>query len=128
MTLSVELQNRLMELSREFADQSRLKVDEMADALDASADAQVQDLPPFVRSTLHDIKGQAGTFGYPLISDIARVAEQYIETASQDDVTKKRHVRALLEMMRNLLSSTDGINDMPAHKLQMFAANMQERA
>ena len=76
MTLPFDIHQRLEELRLEFAAQSRAKVDEMANMLGAEDEATTTELPQYVRVTLNEINGQAGTFGYPLISDIARVAEK----------------------------------------------------
>ena len=76
MTLPFEIHQRLEELRLEFAAQSRAKVDEMANMLGAEDEATITELSQYVRVTLNEIKGQEGTFGCPLISDIARVAEK----------------------------------------------------
>ena len=76
MTLPFEIHQRLEELRLESAEQSRAKVDKMANMLGAEDEATTTELPQYVRVTLNEIKGQAGTFGCPLISDIARVAEK----------------------------------------------------
>ncbi len=48
----------------------------MVNLLEAEDAATTTELPQYVRVTPHEIKGQAGTFGYPLISDIAIVAKK----------------------------------------------------
>ncbi len=103
MTLPFDIHQRLEELRRDFAEQSRVKVDEMTDLLAGEEDARATELPKYIRVTLHEMKGQAGTFGYPLITDIARVAEKYAANATHFDDTTIRHLNALLDMMRNLL-------------------------
>ena len=64
------------------------------------------ELPQYVRVTLHEIKGQAGTFVYPLISDIARVAEKNVAGAAHFDHTTISHLNTLLDLMRNTLVET----------------------
>ena len=76
MTLPIDIHQRLEELRLEFAAQSRAKVDKMANMFGAEDKATTTELPQYVRVTLNEIKGQAGPFGYPLIFDIARVAEK----------------------------------------------------
>ena len=60
-----------------------------------------------MRETLHDIKGQAGTFGYPLISEIAHVAETYVKTTRTVDERAVLHLSAMFNMMRNFLADAD---------------------
>ena len=76
MTLPFDIHQRLEELRLEFPAQSRAKVDEMANMLVAEEEATTTELPQYVRVTLNEIKGQEGTFGCPLISDFASVAEK----------------------------------------------------
>ncbi|MEC7655196.1 MAG: hypothetical protein VX416_02495 [Pseudomonadota bacterium] len=56
--------------------------------------------------TLHDINGQAGKFGYPLISEIAHVATSVKITRTVDERTVL-HLSAMFDMMRYLLADAD---------------------
>ena len=78
----------------------------MVNLLEAEDAATTTELPQYVRVTPHEIKGQAGTFGYPLISDIVRVAEKYVAGAAHFDYTTVSHLNTLLNMMRNMLVET----------------------
>ena len=78
----------------------------MVNLLEAEDAATTTELPQYVRVTLHEIKGQAGKFGYPLISDIARVTEKYVAGAAHFDHTMVSHLNTLLNMMRNMLVET----------------------
>ena len=60
-----------------------------------------------VRETLHYIKWQGVTFGYPLISEIAHVAETYVKTTRTVDKRAVLHLSAMFNMMRNLLADAD---------------------
>ena len=75
MTLLFDIHQRPEELRLEFAAQSRAKVDKMANMMGAEDEATTTELLHYVRVNLDEFKGQVGTFGYPLISDIARVAK-----------------------------------------------------
>ncbi|MEC7538604.1 MAG: hypothetical protein VYB59_15110 [Pseudomonadota bacterium] len=57
--------------------------------------------------TLHDINGKAGKFGYPLISEIAHVAETSVKTTRTVDERTVPHFSAMFDMMRNLLADAD---------------------
>ena len=60
-----------------------------------------------VHETLHYIKWQAGTFGYPLISEIVHVAETYVKTTRTVDERAVLHLSAMFNMMRNFLADAD---------------------
>ena len=106
MTLPFDIRQRLEELRLESAEQSRAKVDKMANMLGAEDEATTTELPQYVRVTLNEIKGQVGTFGYSLISDIAKVAEKYVAGAARFDHTTVSRPNILLDMMQNLLVET----------------------
>jgi len=127
MTLPYDIQLRLEELRREFAEQSRVKVDEMADLLGSEDEARATELPKYVRVTLHEMKGQAGTFGYPLISDIARLAEKYAANARHFDDTTIRHLNALFDMMRNLLVEPEEFDETVSSDLLNSSSAIQGR-
>ncbi|MEC8165321.1 MAG: hypothetical protein VX079_12220, partial [Pseudomonadota bacterium] len=57
--------------------------------------------------TLNDIIGQAGKFGYPLISEIAHVAETSVKTTRTVDERTVLHLSAMFDMMRYLLADAD---------------------
>ena len=78
--------------------------------LQESATTPGGEVPLRIRASLHDLKGQAGTFGYPLISEIARVAEQYLKAMPANDAAKVRHLVALFEMMAALLPVDDDVD------------------
>lgn len=100
MTFPPEIERRLSELRQEFVSQTRIRVDEMSDLL---LEGDRSDARALIRSALHDLKGQAATFGFPLVSDIARVAESHAATAPSDDAAVARELSALFETIRNLL-------------------------
>jgi chemotaxis protein histidine kinase CheA len=126
MTLPFNIQQRLEKLRLEFAEQSRAKVDEMANMLGAEDEATTTELPQYVRVTLHEIKGQAGTFGYPLISDIARVAEKYVAGAAHFDHATVSHLNTLLNMMRNLLVETKEFDETSSSDFHTTSSAIQD--
>ncbi|MGB0554467.1 MAG: hypothetical protein ACPGQV_18155 [Alphaproteobacteria bacterium] len=84
-------------------------------------------MPKYVRITLHEIKGQAGTFGDLLISDIARVAEKYAAVATHFDFTTVSHPNTLLDMMRNLLVETKEFNGTDSSDFDITSSAIQDR-
>ena len=60
-----------------------------------------------VHETLHYIRWQAGTFGYPVISEIVHVAETYVKTTRTVDERTVLHLSAMFDMMRYLLADAD---------------------
>ena len=127
MTLPFDIHQRLEELRLEFVEQSRTKVDEMVNLLGGEDEATATELPKYVRITLHEIKGQAGTFGYPLISDIARVAEKYAAGATHFDHTTVSHLNTLLDMMRNLFVETKEFNETASSDFHTTSSAIQDR-
>lgn len=57
--------------------------------------------------TFHDIKEQAGAFGYPFISEIAHVAVNYVKTTRTVDERTVLHLSAMFDIMRDLLADAD---------------------
>ena len=56
--------------------------------------------------TLNDINGQAGKFGYPLISEIAHVATS-VKTTRTVDERAVLHLSAMFDIMPNLVADAD---------------------
>lgn len=56
----------------------------------------------------HDMKGQATTFGYPLVTEIAHRLSRLIETGITDPAPLRRHVEALAEVIESRLSDDGG--------------------
>jgi len=107
MSLPYELQQKLEVLRQEFAEVSHHRVSEIVDILSDCADRPSEEISGLVRTTLHDIKGQAGTFGYPLISEIAQVAETYVKTTRTVDGRTVVHLSAMFDMIRSLLRDAE---------------------
>ncbi len=59
-----------------------------------------------VSETLNDINGQAGKFGYPLISEIAHVATSVKITRTVDE-RAVLHLSAMFDIMPNLVADAD---------------------
>tara|TARA_Y100001968_G_C19233144_1_gene655485 strand:- start:534 stop:878 length:345 start_codon:yes stop_codon:yes gene_type:complete len=66
----------------EFALEPPTKVDEMSSLLQERIDTFDGGIPLRFRVILHDLKGQAGTFCYLIILEIARITEQYLKATT----------------------------------------------
>lgn len=60
----------------------------------------------------HDIKGQGGTFGYPLVTDVANLLCRYLEQARKsghvDREVVDSHVEALETLIENRIAGNAG--------------------
>jgi len=100
MTFPPEIQKRLEELRGEFVLQSRRQVDELSGLLADCDEDSAEEVASLMKRALHDIKGQAATFGFPQVSDLARSAETYVATVSEYDESATRELSALFETIR----------------------------
>ena len=107
MLLPSELQQKLEVLWQEFAEVSQRWFSEIVDILSDCPERPLEEVSGLVSETLHDINGQAGRFGYPLISEIARVAETSVKTTRTVDERTVLHLNAMFDMMRNLLADAE---------------------
>ena len=107
MLLPSELQQKLEVLWQEFAEVSQHWFSEIVDILSDCPERPSEEVSGLVSETLHDINGQAGKFGYPLISEIAHVAETSVKTTRTVDERTVLHLSAMFDMMRNLLADAD---------------------
>ena len=86
-------------LKRGFSLECRAKVDEISSLLQESTETFDGLITARIQVIRHGLKGQAGTFGCPMILEIALVAEQYVKTTPYYDDAKARNLVALFEVM-----------------------------
>ena len=106
MSLPSELQQKLEVLRQEFAKVSQHWFSEIIDILSDCPERPSEEVSGLVSKTLHDINGQAGKFGYPLISEIAHVATSVKITRTVDE-RAVLHLSAMFNMMRKVLADAD---------------------
>ena len=75
-------------LKRGFSLESRTKVDEISSLLQKSTGTFDGLITARIQVIRHGLKGQAGTFGRPMVLEITLVAEQYVETTPDYDDAK----------------------------------------
>jgi len=54
---------------------------------------------------VHNIKGQGTTFDFPTVSDVAHRLEDFIETTTELDGPRLRHVQTFVDVMRQIIES-----------------------
>ncbi|MEC7649658.1 MAG: hypothetical protein VX900_15110 [Pseudomonadota bacterium] len=106
MSLPSELQQKLEVLRQEFAKVSQHWFSEIIDILSDCSERPSEEVSGLVSKTLHDINGQAGKFGYPLISEIAHVATSVKITRTVDE-RAVLHLSAMFDIMPSLVADAD---------------------
>ena len=107
MSLPYELQQKLEVLRQEFAEVLQHRFSEIFDILSYCPERPSEEVSGLVSETLHNMGEQAGTFGYPLILEIAHVAVNYVKTTRTVDERTVLHLSAMFNMMRNFLADAD---------------------
>ncbi len=108
------LHEKYAAVMRGFSLEPRVKVDEISSLLQESIDTFDELITARIQVIRRGLKGQAGTFGYPMILEITLVAEQYVKTTPDYDDAKARNLVALFEIVTTLLpddASIDRPND-----------------
>jgi len=69
------------QLRQEFIESARDQIDDIETKLDqlGSGQANVEEELLNIRRHIHNIKGQGGTFGYPLTGRVAHMLEDYLK-------------------------------------------------
>jgi len=97
----------LARLRVEFVENTRDQLDEIEtriDWLDSGREISADDLFD-VQRNIHNIKGQGGTFGYPLVGRVAHLFEDYLENVGGVKPENIKDLRTYIETMTSLLVS-----------------------
>jgi CheY-like chemotaxis protein/HPt (histidine-containing phosphotransfer) domain-containing protein len=70
-----------------------------------------------IRRTIHSIKGQAGTFGFPTIGHIAHALEDYIEAIQQPSAEHLDDIQMHLDTIRAIAERRENPSDEEAGKI-----------
>lgn len=100
-----EIEQLLARLQLEFVDTARDQLDDIElriDWLDAGKAVSEDDLFD-VQRNVHNIKGQGGTFGHPIVGRIAHMFEDYLENAGGVRAQNVSDMRVYVESMRDAL-------------------------
>lgn len=96
----------LARLTTAFVDTCRERMDDV-DAAVSTVAARVDDPGndlSTVKRTIHSIKGQAGTFGFPTIGRIAEALEVYIEAIGRPGAGNLDAIRDHLDAIREIVA------------------------
>jgi len=102
-----EIDAILARLKVEFVENTRDQLDEIEtriDWLDSGREISADDLFD-VQRNIHNIKGQGGTFGYPLVGRVAHLFEDYLENVGGVKSENIKDLRTYIETMTGLLVS-----------------------
>lgn len=93
-------------------DLARLRQAAMPLATGPFTDPAIGDQIKAAFDVAHDIKGQGGTFGYPLVTDVANLLCRYLEQARKSGHVDREvidsHVEALETLIENRIGGNGG--------------------
>ncbi len=105
--LSVEAGKVISELSKDYFIQVQKDITDMADILKKARRAKQKKRFQLVREDFflhaHDMKGQGTTFGYPLLSDLGKVACDYLRHKTEVSVTDLDYLSLLVVDIQTIL-------------------------
>jgi two-component system, chemotaxis family, sensor kinase CheA len=99
------IESVLARLTTEFIDTCRERMDDVeakVSTLAAHKNDPSDDLSA-VKRTIHSIKGQAGTFGFPTIGRIAEALEAYIDAIGRPKAGNLDAIRDHLDAIRKIV-------------------------
>ena len=107
------------QLRQEFIDSSRDQIEEIEAKLDRinSGVGSAEEELLSVQRNIHNIKGQGGTFGYPLTGRVAHMLEDYLENARGIGAENIAHIRLYLDLMTDLIATGESIAKDNSHSL-----------
>lgn len=114
-----EIDALLARLKIEFVENARDQLDEVEtciDWLDSGREMSADDLFS-VQRNIHNIKGQGGTFGHPLVGRVAHLFEDYLENAGGVLSENIKDMRTYIETMLNILASEDNYSAQQAEEM-----------
>jgi len=104
-----EISAILDRLTQEFVENARDQLEDIEarlDWLDSGQEMSPDDLYD-VQRNIHNIKGQGGTFGHPLVGRVAHLFEDFLENVGGVKAGNVKASRAYIEMMMNLLGTEE---------------------
>ncbi len=101
-----KIESVMRQLGLEFVDATQDMIGEIDGLLDRMrrderGDAAFMEL----RRIIHSIKGQGGTFGFPLITQVAHMLEDYIETLTELNTRAIDDIQAFIDKISSILDS-----------------------
>ena len=107
-------QEIIRELKGEFIEDTLDRLETLDEALDGVALGRVADgeVISIIRREAHSIKGMGGSFGFPIISNIAHRLEDYLAGVKVMDDTVQANVLLFIEVMREVVEDGENPDDM----------------
>ncbi len=101
----------LAQLRQEFIEAARDQIEDIETKLDQleSGQANADEELLSIQRHIHNIKGQGGTFGYPLTGRVAHMLEDYLKNAGSIRAESIADIRTYLTLMVNLISTGESI-------------------
>lgn len=127
-----DVETILARLRQEFIETARDQIEEIETCLDwfeSGRDVSSEELFGVQRS-IHNIKGQGSTFGFPLVGRIAHLCEDYLKNVGGVQLDAVKDIRVFLDTMLDILmtGSEDDLPDvegmlraLPSGKRQEFS-------
>ncbi|MEG3618495.1 Hpt domain-containing protein [Magnetovibrio sp. PR-2] len=110
-----DVESILARLRQEFIETARDQIDEIETCLDWFESGRNIDSEELfgVQRSIHNIKGQGSTFGFPLVGRIAHLCEDYLKNVGGVQLGAVRDIRIFLDTMRDILmaGSEDNLPD-----------------
>ena len=106
-----ELDGLLAKLHQEFIEMARDQIEDIETSLDwiDSGAENVDERLLSIRRHVHNIKGQGGTFGFPLTGRVAHMLEDYLKNTGEIKSKNVTDIRAYLDLMVDLVGSDESI-------------------
>ncbi|MCK5445895.1 MAG: Hpt domain-containing protein, partial [Rhodospirillaceae bacterium] len=106
-----EVDGILTRLSQEFIETARDQLDDIDVKLDlvGSGQGSAKEELFSIQRHIHNVKGQAATFGFPITGRVAHMLEDYLKNADGLRAENIVDIRAYLSLMVDLLSSDEAI-------------------
>ena len=105
--LSVEANKVISELSDDYLVQAQKDITAMADILKKARRAKQERRFQLIREDfflhMHDMKGQGTTFGYPLLSDLGKVACDYLRHKTEISLSDLDYLALVLADTQTVL-------------------------
>ncbi len=101
-----DFDNVIEQFRREFIETTSERLNTVDDLITAMMhdNGSVDTLTEFLRH-IHSIKGQGGTFDFPLVSNVAHRLEDYIETAPEHTTTQLTDIQNFVDVIRRIVES-----------------------
>lgn len=119
MNISVDYSDIIDRLSTEFVEEASYAIEGIICHLDNAEhnEDSFDESLNAIRRDVHSLKGQAGTFGFPVITQIMHALEDYMEMADDLSVNHLMDIRAFIDVSAEILDRRANPNEREAETL-----------